>query len=157
MDVIQKMDIESYNFDTEIDTSVLTTSSGYDESMDQCFDKSREEIRCSSPDPKFINTSNSDASSPEHHSISPPYKRVRALRLCDFPITPKTLFEKCAGHTPAIPAPRSRLFSRIEKPRGLACAQPKFDKPSANVNPFTPNGMLIMSKKRTRSKRSLVG
>lgn len=29
--------------------------------------------------------------------------------------------------------------------------------PAANVNPFTPTGMLLTSKKRTRSKRSLNG
>jgi len=29
--------------------------------------------------------------------------------------------------------------------------------PAANVNPFTPTGMFLTSKKRTRSKRSLDG
>ena len=34
---------------------------------------------------------------------------------------------------------------------------PKDIHPAANVNPFTPTGMLLTSKKRTRSKRSLNG
>lgn len=173
MDVVQKLDIESYAYDSEFDISSHTMSSGYDASMEQGFDISREDFRSSSPIPKINFISNSDDSSPEHvngnapgvgncislrhHSVSPPYKRVRALRLFDSPATPKTLLEKCSFHTPCTPTPRSRLFSRIEKPKGLACAYPKVDKPSANVNPFTPNGMLLMSKKRTRSKRSLVG
>jgi len=173
MDVVQKLDIESYAYDSEFDISSYTVSSGCDASMEQGFDLSREDFRSSSPIPKFTFTANSDDSSPEHvngnapgvgncisvrhHSVSPPYKRVRALRLFDSPATPKTLLEKCSLHTPFTPTPRSRLFSKIEKPKGVACAYPKVDKPSANVNPFTPSGMLLMSKKRTRSKRSLVG
>ncbi|KAJ9594959.1 hypothetical protein L9F63_013743, partial [Diploptera punctata] len=136
------------------------------------FDISNEDFSSSSPLPKFVLTTHSDDSSPEDgtenitdtrnsvglHSISPPYKKVRALRLFDSPATPKTLLEKCSLlHTPATTTPRSRLFGRIEKPKGVASAYPKLDKPTANVNPFTPNGMLLMSKKRTRSKRSLVG
>jgi wee1-like protein kinase len=173
MEVAQKLDIESYTYDSEFDTSAHTMSSGYDASMEHGFDISREDFRSSSPIPKFTFTAHSDDSSPEcvnerasragncisarHHSVSPPYKRVRALRLFDSPATPKTLLEKCSFHIPVTPTPRSRLFSRIETPKGLTCVYPKLDKPSANVNPFTPNGMLLMSKKRTRSKRSLVG
>jgi wee1-like protein kinase len=170
MEVAQKLDIESYSYDSEFDISAHTMSSGYDASMEHGFDISREDFRSSSPIPKFTFTAHSDDSSPEfakdgalmvgtvrHNSVSPPYKRVRALRLFDSPATPKTLLEKCSFHTPVTPAPRSRLFSRIENPKGLTSAYSKLDKPSANVNPFTPNGMLLMSKKRTRSKRSLVG
>lgn len=173
MEVAQKLDVESYGYDSEFDISAHTLSSGYDASMEHGFDISREDFRSSSPIPNFTFTAISDDSSPEHdnegasrggncismrhHSVSPPYKRVRALRLFDSPATPKTLLEKCSHHTPFTPMPRSRLFSRIEKPKGVACAYPKLDKPSANVNPFTPNGMLLMSKKRTRSKRNLVG
>ncbi|KAJ8707801.1 hypothetical protein PYW07_011478 [Mythimna separata] len=54
-------------------------------------------------------------------SLSPPYKRVRALRLFDSPHTPKTLLEKCS--TPSHHPPRSRLFP------------PKF-----NVQPGMPSG-----------------
>lgn len=165
MDVVQKMDIEAYNYDTELHTGVLTVSSGYDGSMDQCFDISREEIRSSSPIPKCIITSKSHAYSPERHHVSLPHRTVRALRLFDSPFTPKTLYAKCSDQTPASPALRSRLFHRNEKPRGLPYAdKPPAninpftpDKPSANINPFTPDGKLLMSNKRTRSKRSLVG
>lgn len=85
---------------------------------------------------------------------SPPYKRVRALRLFDSPATPKTLIEKSITHTP-LPSRCSRLF-HLDKPRAVASCYPtKSDKPTANVNPFTPNGMLLTARKRTRSKRSL--
>ncbi|XP_033332534.1 wee1-like protein kinase [Megalopta genalis] len=87
-------------------------------------------------------------------ACSPPYKRVRALRLFDSPATPKTLMEKSAMHTP-FPSKCTRLFS-LDKPRPCSY-QTKTDKPAANVNPFTPNGMLLTARKRTRSKRSLNG
>ncbi|XP_071441120.1 wee1-like protein kinase 1-A [Hetaerina americana] len=86
-------------------------------------------------------------------SNSPPYKRVRALRLFDSPATPKTLIEKCSNII--TPSPRSRLFRGCDRPRSVACAYAQPEKPAANLNPFTANGMFLASKKRTRSKRSL--
>jgi wee1-like protein kinase len=173
MEVVQKLDIESYAYDSEFDNSSHTMSSGCDASMEQGFDISRGDFHSSSPIPKFTPTANSDDSSLEqlteraprvencislrHRRGSPPYKKVRPVRLFESPATPKTFLEKCSDHTPATPAARSRLFSRFEKPKEVACAYPKLGKPSVNVNPFTPNGMLLMSKKWTRSKRSPVG
>ncbi|KAL0099306.1 hypothetical protein PUN28_020106 [Cardiocondyla obscurior] len=87
---------------------------------------------------------------------SPPYKRVRALRLFDSPTTPKTLIEKSVLQTP-IASKCSRLFN-LDKPRPSKISpsyQNKSEKPAANVNPFTPTGMLITARKRSRSKRSL--
>lgn len=89
---------------------------------------------------------------------SPPYKRVRALRLFDSPATPKTLIEKSVLQTP-IPSRCSKLFN-LDKPRSSKISpsyQNKMEKPAANVNPFTPTGMLITARKRSRSKRSLNG
>lgn len=62
--------------------------------------------------------------------------------------------EKSAMHTP-FPSKCTRLFS-LDKSRSCNY-QNKSDKPTANVNPFTPNGMLLTARKRTRSKRSLNG
>ncbi|KAK9754197.1 Protein kinase domain [Popillia japonica] len=63
---------------------------------------------------------------------SPPYKRVRALRLFDSPLTPKTILEKSA--VCATPAPRTRLFAS-DKPRAVACAYAnKNDRPAANLD-----------------------
>lgn len=73
---------------------------------------------------------------PKNGSFSPPYKRVRALRLFDSPLTPKTIIQNCSSGTPI---PRSRLFG--SKPRAVPSAYAKREeRPSANVNPFTPNG-----------------
>ncbi|KAG8225806.1 hypothetical protein J437_LFUL005613 [Ladona fulva] len=88
-------------------------------------------------------------------SNSPPYKRVRALRLFDSPATPKTIIEKSSNTL--TPSPRSRIFRCADKPRGFASAYAQPERPAANFNPFTPNGMFLASKKRTRSKRSLNG
>jgi len=89
---------------------------------------------------------------------SPPYKRVRALRLFDSPTTPKTLIEKSVLQTP-IPSRCSRLFN-LDKPKPSKISpgyHNKLEKPAANINPFTPTGMLITARKRSRSKRSLNG
>ncbi|CAG9770161.1 unnamed protein product [Ceutorhynchus assimilis] len=87
---------------------------------------------------------------PTKLSFSPPYKRVRALRLFDSPLTPKTILQKSTSAT--TPLPRSRLFG--DKPKAVPSAYAEREKPSANVNPFTPDGQML-SKKRTRSLRSL--
>lgn len=91
-------------------------------------------------------------------ACSPPYKRVRALKLFDSPATPKTLIEKSAMHTP-IPN-KSRLIhpnQYSDKPKAVPACYKIDNKPAANINPFTPNGMLLTAGKRTRSKRSLIG
>ncbi|GLH16264.1 Uncharacterized protein GBIM_20585 [Gryllus bimaculatus] len=99
------------------------------------------------------NNNNNDFTVPKVHS--PPYKRVRALRLLDTPATPKTILEKSSAfHTPA---PRFRLSHCKDKSKTAVGTLLQPDKPTVNLNPFTPNGMMLTSKKRTRSKRSLVG
>lgn len=101
--------------------------------------------------------SRDNASHKSSMGCSPPYKRVRALRLFDSPNTPKTLMEKSALQTP-LPSRCSKLFN-LEKSRPKISPgyQNKLEKPAANVNPFTPTGMLITARKRSRSKRSLNG
>lgn len=87
---------------------------------------------------EFSCDNNNGTPGPKNLSYSPPYKRVRALRLFDSPLTPKTIIQKS---TSATPLPRSRLFS--DKPRAVACAYAKKEQPVANVNPFTPNGKVV--------------
>lgn len=102
-----------------------------------------------------MSTENIPQASPPKHAIncSPPYKRVRSLTLFDSPLTPKTILEKSSMFL--TPNPRVRLFTS-DKPRARASAYQKNSKPAANVNPFTPTGLLL-NKKRTRSVRSLMG
>ncbi|XP_053621818.1 wee1-like protein kinase [Plodia interpunctella] len=114
--------------------------------------------------------------SPAPASMSPPYKRVRGLRLSDSPHTPKTLLEKCS--TPSHHPPRSRLFPpKLNAPTGMPSGSshhlhpPSADddsalgslppddddsrvlrRPQANINPFTPDGQALNKKKRALSK-----
>lgn len=99
-------------------------------------------------------------------SISPPYRKVRALRLFDSPATPKTIiqkstskFMKALGNV--VPSKESDLGKPIEtngavvineKPRAVPLHR-NYENliPSANVNPFTPPGMFMRTKKRMRS------
>ncbi|XP_055710045.1 wee1-like protein kinase [Phlebotomus papatasi] len=114
-------------------------------------------------------------------SMSPPYRKVRALRLFDTPATPKTILKKLSGsevrnmrkdtdashvevdfmdvlarpidHS-STPLPGSELVKPRVMP--LHMHNMSFDqkRPSANINPFTPDGMLMKTKKRTRLELS---
>ncbi|KAL0852213.1 hypothetical protein ABMA28_000432 [Loxostege sticticalis] len=113
--------------------------------------------------------------SPAPVSFSPPYKRVRALRLFDSPHTPKSLLEKCS--TPSHHTHWSRLFPpKLSAPTGIPSGSsyhlhpPLGDedsalgslppdemdesrlRPVANINPFTPDGQALNKKKRSLSK-----
>lgn len=93
------------------------------------------------------------------HLESPPYRKVRALRLFDTPATPKTLIKKSSfdngtvtpanSHTKLI---RKSVLSHIgglppmtpntaERPRSLA-VQTKGTL-SANINPFSPSSKTL--------------
>ncbi|XP_077289858.1 wee1-like protein kinase [Arctopsyche grandis] len=124
---------------------------------------------------------------------SPPYKRVRALRLFDSPATPKTILQTCSTPTP------NKCRSRLQPPRFSHMGQlrhagssnhlhppeindcvPLYEQPKsndsswmstddnnlsdlqkshisqeANINPFTPNNVLLNRKKRSLSKTSV--
>ncbi|XP_039440191.1 wee1-like protein kinase [Culex pipiens pallens] len=96
-------------------------------------------------------------------SVSPPYRKVRALRLFDSPATPKTILQKSkfgktlgaagGGDVLAKPIDGTTTGSLIcEKPRAVPLHR-NYENvlPPANVNPFTPPGMFMRTKKRTRS------
>lgn len=136
MDVIKCLDSEF--LDVERDDLNLTSSSGCD--MSESFENSLELLSPQVSVPRKLNFNNNSpgyTGNLNSGPFSPPYKRVRALRLFDTPATPKTIIEKSAITTPA---PRSRLFHySSDKPRAVPSAYSKNDRPAANVNPFTPN------------------
>lgn len=142
------------NLNADFDETELDSSSGCELSFEMSSDNIQEPMSpCSSYAPKKLDFGEEPITPlPKNHTYSPPYKRVRALRLFDAPLTPKTILEKSNCSTPG---PRGRLFGS-DKPRGLASAYPKQEKPAVNINPFTPNALLV-KKKRTRSIRSLLG
>lgn len=144
---------------------------------DMSFELSSDNVPFASPQqPRQLEfdkcDNNNGTPGPKNVSFSPPYKRVRALRLFDSPLTPKTIIQKSSAATPV---PRMRLFG--DKPRAVPSAYPRNEKPTANVNPFTPDGKFVyciicnifhirmlpcntgrlITKKRTRSIRSSPG
>lgn len=132
----------------ELDSSSgCEMSTSFEHSNDENFDPA------GSPQPPMPTVSvysedyNDSLTSPlfNKREYSPPYRRVRALRLFDNPLTPKTIIEKSsAAVTPSTPAPRSRLFTGLDKPRAVPAPYAKTDRPLANINPFTPTGKFLL-------------
>ncbi|XP_058461485.1 wee1-like protein kinase [Malaya genurostris] len=116
--------------------------------------------------PEGGNYRNISAVSPRKQaSMSPPYRKVRALRLFDSPATPKTIIQKSRSNFLKAAADASTKDANslgktndenrqtiYEKPRPVPLHR-NYENviPSANVNPFTPPGMFMRTKKRTRS------
>ncbi|KAK7083113.1 Mitosis inhibitor protein kinase wee1 [Halocaridina rubra] len=188
MEVAMKLDFSSC-VEEEMNTSYPTFSTGCDFGSDEIA--FRNEVCTPSPArlfsprkssrPPARNTNENLNSSAE---VSPPYKKIRALRLFDSPATPKTILLKSTedGHSHSSsassvvrPHSRTRLFpsSRTRNsvsswnsavtPSPPAALQSSFSSGSsnnkgrtkqvANINPFTPSGMLLSTRKRTRSRR----
>lgn len=98
---------------------------------------------------------------------SPPYRKVRALRLFDTPATPKTIIQKSAS-SEFLPPSTTAKFNTSLKPTGFGAdavpATPNIhDRPkaipihnkmldsfTANINPFSPTSNLLQNKKRSR-------
>lgn len=70
---------------------------------------------------QLVPGSDSDSLSP-CTDLSPPHRKLRALRLFDTPHTPKSLLEKARKRRPTGDKPRIAV-----------------DRPQTNVNPFTPS------------------
>nr|XP_014090018.2 wee1-like protein kinase [Bactrocera oleae] len=88
-------------------------------------------------------------------SVSPPYRKVRALRLFDTPATPKTILQKSRNHlSAAVAADVARKSEIEERPRSLPLHSRVLDnfQQTANVNPFTPDSFLARNKKRCRTQ-----
>lgn len=84
----------------------------------------------------------SEVMSPDSSDLSPPHRKLRALRLFDTPHTPKSLLEQARRRRPTGDKPKIAV-----------------DRPQANVNPFTPSPQTNQndsgycgSGKRTRSE-----
>ncbi|XP_049279263.1 wee1-like protein kinase [Anopheles funestus] len=115
-------------------------------------------------------------------SLSPPYRKVQALRLFDTPATPKTILQKSTntmfrrqvfGPGTTLFAPSADVLAQsgtdadvlakpmdggmpifvTDKPKPVPLHR-RYDVglPPANVNPFTPPAMFMRTKKRTRQE-----
>lgn len=96
------------------------------------------------------------------HLESPPYRKVRALKLFDTPATPKTLFQKSTlENRTATPANSHRKLIRksilsnlngppqtpnvADRPKPLPVHNKGRDSFNANINPFSPGKQLFLS------------
>lgn len=176
-----KLEFDSCDEEEVNNTSFHTLSSGCD--VDDGGDISGEDVPPPSPSPARL-FSPRKASRPiikaeclasQHAVESPPYKKIRALRLFDSPATPKTLLQKSTAEALSRPGSRSRLFPTLRQrtvlPAATSQAPVNLTPPTtsthtkeqgksatrevANINPFTPTGMLLSSRKRSRSKREI--
>ncbi|XP_022256313.1 wee1-like protein kinase 2 [Limulus polyphemus] len=108
---------------------------------------------------------------------TPPYNRVRALRLFESPQTPKTLLERAERSISASETENCRGLTHSRSWTGSMCRISRlgvtFDGttskvdilansaknsvksrgPAANINPFTPTGMMLEARTKKRRKR----
>lgn len=178
MDVAMKLDFDTCD-DEEGNASFRTLSSGCDDDGDMSGDDlpvvvppSPSPARLFSPRKPLRPSVKAEGDASTQAVDSPPYKKIRALRLFDSPATPKTLIQKSSAESSGRAASRSRLFLARQRSQALtssgapstpSVAQQTKEQPqgkcptkeAANINPFTPTGMMLSSRKRTRSKREL--
>lgn len=120
--------------------------------------RSRNELNCEDTKPV------------QQNSLSPPYRKVRALRLFDTPATPKTIIQKSSVKSfnhltnsegqclserkTSNNSNEAKNTCPLEKPKPVPLHNRVLDNSmqSANVNPFTPNSLLAQNKKRCRTQ-----
>ena len=122
------------NFDEEIEEKTMDYNEDCDANPSMWLPISRK--LTFSPVPDDLNfSSNSVNSNFSPIKLSPPCRNFLTLRLTEQPSTPGTIYINSGRRVPA----SSKLNSRLSAP---------------NLNPFTPESMLKLSKKRSRSSNS---
>ncbi|XP_055303329.1 wee1-like protein kinase [Sitodiplosis mosellana] len=100
------------------------------------------------------------------HLESPPYRKVRALRLFDTPATPKTLIKKSSFENGAQTPAQNKLIRKsilsnlgglgsrtpnvTDRPKALPVHNKALEPVTANINPFSPSSFM-QKKKRSRT------
>lgn len=99
---------------------------------------------------------------------SPPYRKVRALRLFDTPATPKTIIQKSTSSEFLQPAAAAKFNTSLkasafgtdavpatpnlhDRPKALPLHNKMLDSLTANINPFSPSSNFFQNKKRARA------
>ncbi|KAJ8271500.1 hypothetical protein COCON_G00103590 [Conger conger] len=84
---------------------------------------------------------------------TPPHKTFRKLRLFDTPHTPKSLLSKARGAGTASSSRRVALFKNVDS-SGKPNTDCKWNQtPRININPFTPDSLLVQSATLQRNTR----
>lgn len=103
---------------------------------------------------------------------SPPYRKVRALRLFDTPATPKTIIKKSASSEFLQPSTACKLNTSQrttvfgadtvpatpnvhDRPKAVPVHNKMLDSFTANINPFSPTSNFLQNKKRSRGEEHI--
>lgn len=104
------------------------------------------------------------------HLESPPYRKVRALRLFDTPATPKTLIKKSSMENGVATPAQNKLIRKsilsnlsglaprtpnvvADRPKALPVHNKALEPVTANINPFSPSSMFMDLKWLSRFKK----
>ncbi|XP_010882544.1 wee1-like protein kinase [Esox lucius] len=111
----------------------------------------------SSPERSYVPDDGEVSSSPiPDCPDTPPHKTFRKLRLFDTPHTPKSLLNKARTASSASSSRRVALFGNVDSTGKTGQDVRRNQTPLVNINPFTPESLLIQSvtQQRTNRKRA---
>ncbi|KAM6937904.1 wee1-like protein kinase [Xenentodon cancila] len=108
-----------------------------------------------SPERSYIQEDAEGSSSPiPDCPDTPPHKTFRKLRLFDTPHTPKSLLSRARASDSLTSSRRVALFKNVESPgKSLRGSGRRQQVPLVNINPFTPDSLLIQSATQQRHNR----
>ncbi|KAL4622867.1 wee1-like protein kinase-like [Arapaima gigas] len=108
----------------------------------------------SSPERSYLRGDREGSSSPiPDCPDTPPHKTLRKLRLFDTPHTPKSLVSRARRAGAGSSSRRVALFKSAESAGRSATSCGRSRKPLVNINPFTPDSLLVQSATLQRSTR----
>ncbi|KAK2894633.1 hypothetical protein QQF64_012479 [Cirrhinus molitorella] len=106
----------------------------------------------SSPERSYIHDDMDGSSSPVPDCPdTPPHKTFRKLRLFDTPHTPKSLLSR--ARTMASTSRRVALFKNVDSTSKACLDGRRNQTPLVNINPFTPDSILVQSSTLQRNNR----
>ncbi|KAM6979984.1 wee1-like protein kinase 1-B [Aplochiton taeniatus] len=107
----------------------------------------------SSP-PEFTSFRGEDGSSPiPDCPDTPPHKTFRKLRLFDVPHTPKSLLSRARAGASASTVHRVGIYNHVDSAGRLSSERRCRQTPVININPFTPESILIQTATQQRNTR----
>lgn len=80
---------------------------------------------------------------------SPPYRKIRTLRLFDSPATPKTLIKKSSFNN----GPPTPEQNAADRPKAMIVQNKALESVTANINPFSPSSKCMIQMTKPNSKR----
>ncbi|XP_041693669.1 wee1-like protein kinase 1-A [Coregonus clupeaformis] len=108
----------------------------------------------SSPERTYIQDDEDCSTSPiTDCPDTPPHKTVKKLRLFDTPHTPKSLLNKARTAISVSSSRRVALFGIVESTGKSDPDSRRSQTPLVNINPFTPESLLIQSATQQRNNR----